>query len=211
MLCYGWPYNSRLSYNTFLNENMGRWTQYDEDPYRLPEGVQRVAYDADTARYTFRDDQGNMYLGPAHEQYGTLTLVGKSRPPSDTTSADRPQAFASGKSRPDLSVAVSGPPGDGSTFHDLVPAHLIASASSADSRLSASPDTGEPLPGPSGRLRDAMRRAALPSMANVANNLRRSHTRKQRNEEKDGLLRSDSRSSTTPSTTTLVSVDEKKI
>ncbi|ESK95691.1 carbohydrate-binding module family 50 protein [Moniliophthora roreri MCA 2997] len=32
---------------------MGRWTQYDEDEYRLPPGVKRTGYDADTGVYFF--------------------------------------------------------------------------------------------------------------------------------------------------------------
>ncbi|KAK7054339.1 hypothetical protein VNI00_003533 [Paramarasmius palmivorus] len=32
---------------------MGRWTQYDEDEYRLPPGVRRTGYDADTGVYSF--------------------------------------------------------------------------------------------------------------------------------------------------------------
>ncbi|KAJ7787222.1 hypothetical protein B0H14DRAFT_2954706 [Mycena olivaceomarginata] len=55
---------------------MGRWTQYNEDSTRLPVGMQRIGYDADTAQYT---------------NTGVLSLV-------RTGSADdveRPHAFAS--------------------------------------------------------------------------------------------------------------------
>ncbi|KAJ6481848.1 hypothetical protein C8R45DRAFT_1003241 [Mycena sanguinolenta] len=164
---------------------MGRWTHDQEDATRLPEGVKRIGYDADSARYKFCDREGNIYLGPPHEDYGALTLVGKtSRPPS--SSDDRPQAFASEKSRPELSVdvPVHAPPGSGSTFHDFVPAHLIASPSSAGSTLSSHP--GSPLAGAS-RFRDAVRRTALPPMANVVNNVKRSVTmlRKPRTKDRD--------------------------
>ncbi|KAJ7928986.1 hypothetical protein B0H13DRAFT_1596805, partial [Mycena leptocephala] len=57
---------------------------------RLPEGMKRIGYDADTARYTFCDRDGNTYIGPPHEEYGVLAPV-----PSGTH--DRPQAFASGE------------------------------------------------------------------------------------------------------------------
>jgi hypothetical protein len=53
--------------------------------------MQRIGYDADTVRYTFSDEEGNIYTGPAHEEYGVLSLV-------RTGSADdveRPHAFAS--------------------------------------------------------------------------------------------------------------------
>ncbi|KAJ7248159.1 hypothetical protein B0H12DRAFT_1053226 [Mycena haematopus] len=191
---------------------MGRWTQHEEDAARLPEGVKRIGYDADTARYKFCDRDGNLYLGPPHEDYGSLTLVGKtSRPPS--YSDDRPQAFASDKSRPELSVDVpiQGRPGQGSTFYDFVPPHLIASPSSAESTLSA----GSPLASGGSRFRDAVRRTALPSMANVVNNVRRSATMlrkprardrdRDRDNERDGLLHAPSGSDLTRSNTSATS------
>ncbi|KAF7342103.1 hypothetical protein MVEN_01797600 [Mycena venus] len=170
---------------------MGRWTQHEEDATRLPEGVKRIGYDADTARYKFCDREGNHYLGPPHEDYGSLTLVGKTSRRTSFTD-DRPHAFASEDGRPELSVDVR-PPGQGSTFHDILPPHLIASPSSAESTLSAS-SLGRESPATS-RFRDAVRRTALPSMANVVNNVRRSTTMlrkpRARDKEKDGLLRSD--------------------
>lgn len=58
--------------------------------------MKRIGYDADTARYTFSDREGNTYLGPAHEEYGLLTLVKKGSRPASSTD-DRPHAFASGE------------------------------------------------------------------------------------------------------------------
>ncbi|KAF8841829.1 carbohydrate-binding module family 50 protein [Paxillus ammoniavirescens] len=52
---------------------MGRWTQYDEDDYRLPEGMKRVGYDSDTGRYYFRDREGLLYKGPEGSEFGELT------------------------------------------------------------------------------------------------------------------------------------------
>ncbi|KAJ7121007.1 hypothetical protein C8R44DRAFT_787189 [Mycena epipterygia] len=187
---------------------MGRWTQFDEDVYRLPEGMKRTAYDADTARYTFCDREGNIYIGPAHEEYGSLTLVGKtSRPPSSYN--DRPHAFASSDSKPELLVDVEAQ-ASGSTFYDILPAHLITSPSSAESTLTSPQETSAGT-----RFRDAVRKTALPSMQNVVNNVRRSATvRKPRDQEKTGLLRSASRvtskltrSNTTSTTSTLVSFE----
>ncbi|KXN85773.1 hypothetical protein AN958_10956 [Leucoagaricus sp. SymC.cos] len=54
---------------------MGRWTQYDEDDYRLPEGMKRVGYDADTGRYYFRDSDGAIWRSAEGSQYGELTKV----------------------------------------------------------------------------------------------------------------------------------------
>ncbi|OBZ65177.1 hypothetical protein A0H81_14825 [Grifola frondosa] len=54
---------------------MGRWTQYDEDDYRLPEGMKRVGYDADTGKYYFRDQDGSLWEGPEGAQYGEMKRV----------------------------------------------------------------------------------------------------------------------------------------
>ncbi|KAJ8475054.1 hypothetical protein ONZ51_g6799 [Trametes cubensis] len=51
---------------------MGRWTQYDEDSYRLPEGMKRVGYDSDTGRYYYRGSDGSLWEGPQGAQYGEL-------------------------------------------------------------------------------------------------------------------------------------------
>ncbi|KAJ7265986.1 hypothetical protein B0H12DRAFT_1100383 [Mycena haematopus] len=69
---------------------MGRWTEHEEPP---PEGMKRIGYDDQTARYKFCDLDGNIYLGPAHEEYGKLTLVRESGLPPECD--DRPHAFAS--------------------------------------------------------------------------------------------------------------------
>jgi len=54
---------------------MGRWTQYDEDDYRLPEGMKRVGYDADSGRYYFRDSGGSLWQGAVGAQFGEMTKV----------------------------------------------------------------------------------------------------------------------------------------
>ncbi|KAI0042266.1 carbohydrate-binding module family 50 protein [Auriscalpium vulgare] len=54
---------------------MGRWTQYDEDAYRLPEGMKRVGYDADTGRYFFRSKDGSLWEGAEGAQYSEMTKV----------------------------------------------------------------------------------------------------------------------------------------
>jgi len=54
---------------------MGRWTQYDEDDYRLPEGMKRVGYDSDSGRYYFRDREGALYEGGQGCEFGEMTRV----------------------------------------------------------------------------------------------------------------------------------------
>ena len=55
----------------------------------MPAGMQRIGYDSDMQRYTFRDSDGSIYEGAAYG--GTLTLV--SRPQKQlgaSRSCDRP-------------------------------------------------------------------------------------------------------------------------
>jgi len=54
---------------------MGRWSRYDEDDHRLPEGMKRIGYDSDTGRYYFRDSDGSFWQGPQGGQFGELTKV----------------------------------------------------------------------------------------------------------------------------------------
>jgi len=54
---------------------MGRWTQYDEDEYRLPEGMKRVGYDADTQRYYFKDSSGRLWEGAQGAQFSEMRKV----------------------------------------------------------------------------------------------------------------------------------------
>ncbi|KAI0249506.1 hypothetical protein BJV78DRAFT_1226617 [Lactifluus subvellereus] len=52
---------------------MGRWSQYDEDDYRLPEGMKRVGYDADSGKYFFRDKDGHLWEGQDGARFGEMT------------------------------------------------------------------------------------------------------------------------------------------
>ncbi|KAJ7242031.1 hypothetical protein C8J57DRAFT_1368167 [Mycena rebaudengoi] len=59
---------------------MGRWTQYDEDSYRLPEGMKRIGYDADTGQYLFEDNTGT-YKGLPGSYYGHMYPADAPEPP----------------------------------------------------------------------------------------------------------------------------------
>ncbi|KAI0271438.1 hypothetical protein BC834DRAFT_442492 [Gloeopeniophorella convolvens] len=52
---------------------MGRWSQYDEDDYRLPDGMKRVGYDADSGKYLYRNKGGSLWEGQEGAQFGELT------------------------------------------------------------------------------------------------------------------------------------------
>ena len=66
---------------------MSRFSHYDTDEERLPEGMTRVGYDADTQVYTFRDAADGSYWESAPGcQYGQLTRVGQGPPPPPPSS-----------------------------------------------------------------------------------------------------------------------------
>jgi hypothetical protein len=54
---------------------MARYSQYDTDEERLPEGMTRVGYDADTQVYTFQDADGSYWESAPGCEYGQLTRV----------------------------------------------------------------------------------------------------------------------------------------
>ncbi|KAM7206131.1 hypothetical protein V8F20_002913 [Naviculisporaceae sp. PSN 640] len=54
---------------------MGRWSHFDTDEERLPDGMKRVGYDADTQVYTYRDTDGSYWEGAPGVQYGKLFRV----------------------------------------------------------------------------------------------------------------------------------------
>ncbi len=66
---------------------MSRFSYYDTDDERLPEGMTRVGYDADTQVYTFQDEDGSLWEGPPGARYGQLTLVSSGPSPSSPHAA----------------------------------------------------------------------------------------------------------------------------
>lgn len=67
---------------------MSRFSRYDTDEERLPEGMSRVGYDADTQVYTFQDADGSYWESAPGSQYGRLTRVGAA--PADDASDSEP-------------------------------------------------------------------------------------------------------------------------
>ncbi|KAF4472793.1 peptidoglycan-binding [Fusarium albosuccineum] len=59
---------------------MSRFSRYDTDEERLPEGMERVGYDADSQVYTFRDADGSYWESAPGNQYGRLSKVGEAHP-----------------------------------------------------------------------------------------------------------------------------------
>ncbi|POR32422.1 Peptidoglycan-binding LysM domain protein [Tolypocladium paradoxum] len=85
---------------------MPRYSHYDTDEERLPEGMTRVGYDADTQVYTFQDADGSYWESAPGCQYGRLTRVGDG-PPDDVADTE---PFLASERQPQMSWR-----------HDLMP------------------------------------------------------------------------------------------
>jgi hypothetical protein len=59
---------------------MGRWSHLDDDEDRLPAGMSRVGYDADTQTYSYRDSDGSFWEGAPGCKYGKLHRVQNAAP-----------------------------------------------------------------------------------------------------------------------------------
>ncbi|KAH8168511.1 lysM domain-containing protein [Sarocladium implicatum] len=80
---------------------MSRFSRYDTDEERLPEGMTRVGYDADTQVYTFQDADGSYWESAPGNQYGQLTRVGDGAPPRDGSDPHEPfLSYDSTRSQP---------------------------------------------------------------------------------------------------------------
>lgn len=159
----------------------------------MPEGFIRVAYDADTEVYTFRDSVGTLYKGAPGARYGVLTPI------NDSTGSTRRRAFNSGtqgmcatpflftenlcyllsdKRKGLPPVSPDDPP---KSFHDILPSNCITAPSSPVDRPSfvtrASTLSNSPAR-TSMRVKfmETARKTALPKMQGVVHNLRRSKT-----------------------------------
>ncbi|KAL4731660.1 hypothetical protein ACLX1H_000638 [Fusarium chlamydosporum] len=84
---------------------MSRVAHHDDDQGRLPEGMRRVCYDADTNVYTFRDANGRYWESAPGNQYGKLSRVGQSSAAEQDFRSRNPQFFP--PSRDGESVAES--------------------------------------------------------------------------------------------------------
>ncbi|KAF9690921.1 hypothetical protein EKO04_011208 [Ascochyta lentis] len=49
----------------------------DDDSSRLPEGFERIGYDADTQVYTFKSPEGELYESAPGNRYGELWPAGQ--------------------------------------------------------------------------------------------------------------------------------------
>ncbi|KAF9045533.1 hypothetical protein BJ165DRAFT_1528389 [Panaeolus papilionaceus] len=151
-----------------------RWTQDQDDSTRLPDGFKRVAYDADTQQYTFKDRNGQLYKGEPGADYGTLTPIG----PLSSLEQTRPSAFATSHSR---SQSLPYPPGaPPKTFQDILAPEFMTTSS-----LSEQPSSRLGGEGANGKAREqlisAVKKSTLPKMQHVVHSLRRSMTSVKKN------------------------------
>ncbi|KAH7867674.1 uncharacterized protein C8R40DRAFT_75084 [Lentinula edodes] len=157
---------------------MSRFTQYSEDSTRLPVGLQRIAYDADTQQYTFRDENGRLYYSASGESYGHLTSAGNgsaARASEVPMTEPKPKRSQTSPSPPTLPAPKS--------FYDILPPESIASAgsttslksspspsspssSSSPTSPSSSPSSASPrsTPSPRSRFIAAAKRSTIPRM-----------------------------------------------
>jgi len=103
---------------------MGRWV---DDCSHMPAGMERIGYDSDTQRYTFRDSDGCIYEGT--EYGGTLKLVSRPHKKQD----DEPIRLMP-NSPPRLQTKLKGvpepwtSPTSPTSFRDILPPQKITGA-----------------------------------------------------------------------------------
>ena len=135
-----------------------RFTQYADDVARLPEGMKRIAYDADSERYTFRDRSGQLYQSHPGNAYGELVAVDAPLPPRrrvTVTERDKPTP-----------KRTHGPV---KSFDDILTRDYIASAPAPAAEPTA---TGAPPP-------EALKRAATGVMRRSRTLIQRKRSREQ--------------------------------
>ncbi|KAF9236427.1 hypothetical protein BU15DRAFT_50050 [Melanogaster broomeanus] len=159
-----------------IRPSLGLW----QDPYRLPEGTKRIAYDADSQRYTFRDRSGQLYQSAPGEEYGILMPVSAPLAPrrSVTITERHDPALRQWSRKP------------AKTFEDILPSGYITSAASA---VPSSPTNAlhETL-----MSSEKLVQAAIPKVQGVVDIVRRRSTMRIRrtasvNDEKRRLLEDD--------------------
>ncbi|PMD37886.1 hypothetical protein L207DRAFT_635337 [Hyaloscypha variabilis F] len=87
-----------------------RWSQQESDEARLPEGMRRVGYDADTQTYTYQDHHGSSWEGAPGAKYGVLNRTGHVRFETETKEDDAQEKLysADGPRKQLLGVLSSG-------------------------------------------------------------------------------------------------------
>ncbi|KIY71334.1 hypothetical protein CYLTODRAFT_450828 [Cylindrobasidium torrendii FP15055 ss-10] len=160
---------------------MGRWTQFDDDHYRLG-GLKRTAYDADTRTYTYTDPKTNQkFVGVPGTDYDIAGPLRKE------PIFDRPGGYADDSVTPRSRTVPAKEP---SMFREFVSNGRITAAAPPP------PEGHQPA---FSRFTEAARRTALPKVLDVVEGLKRSATSARasydQHNEKRALLRNGSNAS----------------
>ncbi|KIP10550.1 hypothetical protein PHLGIDRAFT_28382 [Phlebiopsis gigantea 11061_1 CR5-6] len=104
---------------------MGRWT---DDDACVPSGMQRIGYDSDTQRYTFRDSDGCIYEGGTSG--GDLVLVSRPTVKSKSKQDDEPiRLMPNSPTRSSHTVTASpATPTSPMSFRDFLPPDAMTGA-----------------------------------------------------------------------------------
>ncbi|KAG1822307.1 hypothetical protein EV424DRAFT_1644152 [Suillus variegatus] len=150
----------------------GLAVQFIIDSYRLPEGIKRIAYDADTQQYIFRDRSGQLYQNPSGETYGVLRPVSAPATPRRSVTITERKDPALIRAR-----SVKRP---AKTFDDFLPREYITNAKES----SSAPDS------PNEAITRANRNRALPKIPKIGEVIRSRaiSPRESADEEKRHLL-----------------------
>ncbi|KAK3306352.1 uncharacterized protein B0T15DRAFT_491903 [Chaetomium strumarium] len=141
---------------------MPRKWDINGDEERLPEGVRRTGYDADTQTYTYEADDGSVYDGAPGQLYGRLTKTAESvrsrRTTTTTTSSSSSPSQCTTSTSPERGTPPSSPPrsrsGSPQTFSTILnnnknntpSSHPRRAASSSSSAAAARPYTPKSIP-----------------------------------------------------------------
>ncbi|KAH7174523.1 uncharacterized protein B0J16DRAFT_375363 [Fusarium flagelliforme] len=80
---------------------MPRVTHFDDDHGRLPEGLKKCGYDAETNRHYYRDKEGRYFQSAPGNKYGRLDEVVDNSPAARDFRARNPQFFPPSRREPE--------------------------------------------------------------------------------------------------------------
>ncbi|KAF5345303.1 hypothetical protein D9758_008455 [Tetrapyrgos nigripes] len=155
---------------------MGRWDQYEQDDFRLPDGFQRIGYDGDTQESVFQDREGNIYRSSPGVPYGPLRQVSKPHQRNESSESnsnpfDDPPPYTPNPPTPPERLTLNVEPLP-ARFEDL-PQHQFQPDPSAGDRFVEAVE--------------AVKKSAVPKLQGVVKNLRetvKSHSRNSSRNEK---------------------------
>jgi len=155
---------------------MDRWTQYDQDSYRLPQGLIRIGYDDQSQRHFFRDtNSGRIYQGEPRAEFGGVLTP--TVPFDEESMVWGKPGRSTTRNLPTNLDTTSPPP---KSFSDILPPSLIASSSPPPC------PNNNPYESSTDRLRRVVRSKALPKMQGVVHNvMRRTATMKMKGNNDD--------------------------